>query len=710
MPLFEISPGDINQACLALVTHLFNQYKENRDFFFKSAETTVGHANHPFNATFWSERLSALSMPERDLSWTEYVRHNRYDFENILERFEGTCRNNQNISGYGKKRLLLLAEYIMWILTSTVRPLRDQATRALYWYGRRFPQDFFQLVAKSFTINDPYVSERMLAATYGIAMARQNDFEDTSFVDEMLPIYGKKLYESMFKPNAAHATTHILARDYAKRTIDIALIRHPDLLTEDEREHINPPFTDGGIREWGESENREEGSPPVQMDFENYTLNGLIKYDNREPDERKHLIANVYWRIYDLGFSLESFGEIDKRISQENWNRGRYNEDARKIDRYGKKYSWIAYYELAGFRQDNDLLPNRYDDGRISDADIDPSFPDEQQEYNSGTEDLLGDPEISVEEWISKTSPPDLTEYLIVNQIYGEQGPWVLLNGFLPKKDEKISRNMFAFLRGLIVKSKETEEIVKILKNQEKIDGHSIPSYPEDHRTYAGEVPWCDTYQKNSWEEFPFEMGKVLITEEHQELLRDGVPISLYEEFELRHSIPDSIENDSNEKLEALLSERNLELRIKTVEREQRKHKKFEVLVPVRENYWEESCSVVIPHRTIVLPAREIAEYLCLCGQPQTFDFFEKENGRRASITFRYGQGLWETQHFTYLRQDLLERYLAEIDGELIWVIWGERRQLSQNPDAPYESLQDALYEPFQKIMAYREITGPSSK
>ena len=108
---------------------------------------------------------------------------------------------------------------------------------------------------KSFKINDPYVPERMLAATYGIAMARQNDFEDTSFVDEVLPfLYERQLYENMFKPDAPHATTHILARDYAKRTIDIALIHHPDLLTDDERKHITPPFTDGGIRKWDESE------------------------------------------------------------------------------------------------------------------------------------------------------------------------------------------------------------------------------------------------------------------------------------------------------------------------------------------------------------------------------------------------------------------------------------------------------------------------
>jgi hypothetical protein len=55
---------------------------------------------------------------------------------------------------------------MMWVLTSTVRPLRDKATRALYWYGRRQPEQFLDLVLNSLEINDPYVPERMLAATY----------------------------------------------------------------------------------------------------------------------------------------------------------------------------------------------------------------------------------------------------------------------------------------------------------------------------------------------------------------------------------------------------------------------------------------------------------------------------------------------------------------------------------------------------------------
>ena len=690
--LFEISPRDINQECIELVTHLFDQYQENRDFFFKSAETTVGHFNHPFNASFWSERLLALSMPERDLSWTEYVRRNRYSFEETVMRFEETCRDAQDLS---EERLNLLAEYIMWILTSTVRPLRDKATRALYWYGRRYPKGFFDLVLKSFSINDPYVPERMLAATYGIAMAHHNNFEKDSFIEEVLPIYGRELYGNMFRSEAPHATTHILARDYAKRTIDIALIHHPELLKNDEKARITPPFTDSEIREWGESENKEEGPPPVQMDFDVYTLKGLVKSDDSAAEEYKRVKANIYWRIYDLGFSLENFGEIDGWIAKDNFHFGR-SGDGRKTDRYGKKYSWIAYFELAGFRQDQGILPNFYDHGRCIESDIDPSFPEKHREYNLVTAGFLGDREASTEQWVLKSPHPDLTPYLKVDQLCEEQGPWVVLRGYLSQEDKQVNRSMFTWLQGLIVKSAEVEEIVEILNRQENIDGHTVPSIPEDYRTYAGEIPWCDTYLPNNWQEFSFLVRKYTIPKKQIEILHDGKPISLLDEIKLRNNIRNLIEKDDENRLKELLRERNLEITIKTVDEERLEHKDFEVLVPVRDNCWEESCSAANPRRSISIPAREIADSLDLHGHPQSFDLFEKVSGKRASISFRDGEIWGNVQHFTYLRKDLLDRFLTEIDGELIWVIWGNRLQLSENYDGEIKN--------FQEVITYSEI------
>jgi len=53
----------------------------------------------------------------------------------------------------------------MWNLTSTLQELRDQATRALYWFGRGDPGALFDLNIRALTINDLYVPERLLAAS-----------------------------------------------------------------------------------------------------------------------------------------------------------------------------------------------------------------------------------------------------------------------------------------------------------------------------------------------------------------------------------------------------------------------------------------------------------------------------------------------------------------------------------------------------------------
>ena len=139
-------------------------------------------------------------------------------------------------------------------------------------------------------------------------------------------------------------------------------------------------------------------------------------------------------------------------------------------------------------------------------------------------------------------------------------------------------------------------------------------------------------------------------------------------------------QEDPNTSLEAKLREFGLQMRpcVVPVEREVPVCRNFRVLVPVRENCWEAQRSAVIPQRNVATPAREIAEHLDLCGQPQTFDLFEK-NGRRASITLEYGD-LWHNGHkLTYLRQDLLERFLKETDSGFVWVIWGNREFYSRD-------------------------------
>ena len=64
----------------------------------------------------------------------------------------------------------------------------------------------------------------------------------------------------------------------------------------------------------------------------------------------------VLWRIHDLGYSLARFGEVDALIAR---SRNFRRDEPDRADRYGKKYSWIAFFELWGLRSDAGLLEER---------------------------------------------------------------------------------------------------------------------------------------------------------------------------------------------------------------------------------------------------------------------------------------------------------------------------------------------------------------
>lgn len=678
--LFEIPPDVIRPDCIDLVAQLF-KHPQNRKALIGLAASTIAHVHHPLNASFWSEKLRTLPMPERDISWAEYVRENIERFEKTLERFEALCQSDEPLSNMTTDRLHLIAEYIMWLLTSTVRPLRDKATQALYWYGRRIPEKFFEMMLLSLEINDPYVPERMLAATYGVAMARQYEFEDHSFAKTILPVHGHKLYVAMFKPHAPYSTTHILTRDYAQCTLDIALMHHPDLLTAEEREQITPPFTDGGIREWGSSEGRNEGeyrdgNNPFEFldDPMDWLGPKISKYQIATP-EYQHAKANLWWRIYDLGYSLECFGDVDKGIVRLNYARSD-PKDERFIDHYGKKYCSIALHELAGYRDDLGLYKSNWAESyeRTLLADIDPSFPQPMQEFQVVDRDLLGDRTMPLHEWIENGKTPDISSYFVLEELCGEKGPWVLLDGYIFQEDLEARRSCVIFPRGIFVQKDDLTKIKTLLQKQSLGGGWlpEIPEIPEDHCTYAGEIPWCDTFPYNGQTELEF----VISTKKKKVMHQSHV----FSEEDTLLVKKEQIVEEPDEKCV------------------------FKTFIPVRRNNWAGRPSSVTPSRSVLVLAKEIVKFLDLCSQPQTFDLYEK-NGKRASITIQLGDEPWHTeQDLIFLRQDLLDRYLQESDVWLIWAVRGERQFSSKNNEGLDVFAKEHIpYKAFQEIKSYRD-------
>jgi len=135
--------------------------------FARLYETRSGQA-HPLDASFLQGVLAKMGVAERDLRWSEWIRRNRdgllRDIQRLGQRWQRTLSPRSRSDA-------LRAQWIMWMLTSTIQELRDQATRTPYWFGRGEPPALFTLAYEALAVNDSYVSERVIAASYGVAMA-----------------------------------------------------------------------------------------------------------------------------------------------------------------------------------------------------------------------------------------------------------------------------------------------------------------------------------------------------------------------------------------------------------------------------------------------------------------------------------------------------------------------------------------------------------
>ena len=113
----------------------------------------------------------------------------------------------------------LRARWVAWLLTSTIRPLRDQATSAPVLVRASYARSSFDLTLDSLAINDVYVPERLLAASYGVAMAHQLPQPDFAHA---LSFYLTGLRDRLIGADASTPTNHWLARLYVEGTANLA--------------------------------------------------------------------------------------------------------------------------------------------------------------------------------------------------------------------------------------------------------------------------------------------------------------------------------------------------------------------------------------------------------------------------------------------------------------------------------------------------------
>ncbi len=191
-----------------------------------------GSPGEPFNADLLDRVLLPMGVWQRDLIWSEWMRANDDLLTAIVADWTEVFRDR--IDGEPEVARLGIV-FLSWCLTTTDRAQRDRATEALWWIGRKFPEALFAATIARLSINDPYVSERLLAASYGVAMANARPCEAYAAA---APALLSALVDQVVRAGSAIPVSHWLMREHSRGMLDLAMQHQPSLapagLTQDE--------------------------------------------------------------------------------------------------------------------------------------------------------------------------------------------------------------------------------------------------------------------------------------------------------------------------------------------------------------------------------------------------------------------------------------------------------------------------------------------
>ena len=475
----DLSPEDVDDATVAAWEQNLLALMGRRTFWGR-LRAVRAVPDHPFNAKFSDGVLRSMTVATRDLSWTEWLRRpTQYpgvdaraidDLRLWTTRWRETCERSESDA--------LRARWFMWMLTSTVRDLRDAATAALYWFGRGDAGSLFELAAGALEINDPYVGERASAAAYGVTTAHQQFNPEFA---NALRTHLETLLRATAGDEATSPTYHRLIRYYIAGTFEFARVFYPAAVPAAAGDGIE--FADGRLPEpLREGDERHgEVEHTIHMDFGNYTLGRL--FDDRanyEDDHEGHrnATAQVLGVVYDLGWRKDKFSSVDNAIGRSGADRS-----PNRVERYGKKYSWIGLYFVTG------MLNARGERVYGLEVDIDPTFPQ-----------ISPSLPISIPTWVRSTPADDRTwlingltripdELMYTSTLAGVDGPWVLVHAEIDARDDRTGRAAYGLFNTVAIAQIDFNSFMESWGQKEHPDRDLI-ELPKAYYLFAGEIPW----------------------------------------------------------------------------------------------------------------------------------------------------------------------------------------------------------------------------
>ncbi len=304
--------------------------------------TRIGH---PLNSYGLHSILINLKLQERDEQWSIFI--NELTEENRIINLIYYLEEKE-LEGINDEQFKLLLILFTWFLSSSNRILRDRTSKAMIELlkGRLFLCiDLLKLFS---SVDDPYIMQRLYGVVFG-AVIKQIHCDKDSY--RRIVDY---VFDNIF--NQEKVYPDILLRDYARLIVERYEYEFPNELALTVLEKCRPPYSSEAIPSMvqnystrfkggyvnGVTDILKSMEPHIPGhfygDFGRYVFQRALEEFNDVDIENTYNYA-LKIIFEELGYSEQQFGIYDSNIANI-----RYDE--RWVERIGKKYQWIAFYNI----------------------------------------------------------------------------------------------------------------------------------------------------------------------------------------------------------------------------------------------------------------------------------------------------------------------------------------------------------------------------
>ena len=333
---------------------------------------------HPFAMEYvlHPRLLRKRSVGARDASWSvNLVSLWRDDASNlsVLVRWA----SDSNLTGLHADIALPVARVLAWACAASQQTLREHATRGLTRSLVACPEVLTRVLADFLLVNDDYVLESVLTATWGVLIDRQHP--------DVCAAAAQQVHDAIFEGNGPRC--HLTIRHYARRIVETAC--EQGWLNGIELSRVRPPYrstlplaqvpseaelcaldTSSGFHSIVGSAlghdfywyvmGATSGGKPFSSRPLPHSSEPIRAFGDGQPEGDRQRPSDIFdiplaarfvvWNCHRLGWTADRFNEFD--TGHETRGQSRI-ERAGRTERIGKKYQWISWQTMLAFLADN---------------------------------------------------------------------------------------------------------------------------------------------------------------------------------------------------------------------------------------------------------------------------------------------------------------------------------------------------------------------